>query len=99
MRPIDADYARSKLISAGRAIKGTADSKRFTKLIGILVDKIDAAPTLSQVPVKIGEWLEGEQLEWTRWASKCSLCGSEQEFATNYCPNCGALMDGGKKDG
>jgi hypothetical protein len=117
MRPIDADYARGRLISAGRAIKGASDSKRFTKLIGILVDRIDAAPTLDYAPVRHAEWKEGY----------CSKCGAETTFTdrdeavydydweenlryshtetyrtyheTPYCPLCGALMDGGKRDG
>ena len=101
MRPIDADYARAKLISAGRAIKGTADSKRFTKLIGILVDRIDAAPNLDYAPARHGEWIE-DDTPFTR-QRKCSLCGRCDNPKTairgRFCWYCGALMDGGKKDG
>lgn len=50
-------------------------------------------------PVKHAEWLDGEHVEWFRWLHKCSLCGGEQETASDYCPNCGAKMDGGHSDG
>lgn len=26
---------------------------------------------------------------------RCSRCGNEEEWSSNYCPNCGAEMDGG----
>ena len=35
------------------------------------------------------------------WVSKCSLCGAEFHEPThgaNYCPNCGAKMDGERKE-
>lgn len=28
----------------------------------------------------------------------CNQCGYEQEFGTNYCPNCGAKMDGERRE-
>lgn len=30
---------------------------------------------------------------------QCSACESKEEGRTNYCPQCGAKMDGGKIDG
>lgn len=35
------------------------------------------------------------------WVSKCSLCGAEFREPThgaNYCPNCGARIDGERKE-
>ena len=28
----------------------------------------------------------------------CSRCGNEEEWSSNYCPNCGADMSGGEED-
>lgn len=93
MRLIDADYARGRLISAGRAIKGTADSKRFTKLIGILVDRIDAAPTLDCVPrqqwISVKERLPDEGID--------VLMRFEQNMAVGFrleCDWCAYTDDG-----
>ena len=49
--------------------------------------------------VKHGEWIEQD---WDDGVYKCSACGEEWCFMegtpennyTNYCPNCGARMDG-----
>lgn len=37
--------------------------------------------------VRHGRWSK----EWGNY--KCSLCGALDDFADNYCPNCGAKMD------
>ncbi len=44
--------------------------------------------------VRHGEWVMNNP-----YAIKiCSLCGYGQSYgAENYCPNCGAIMDGGKE--
>lgn len=59
---------------------------------------IDSMPTLDYEPVRHGEWIP--QL-FSYGTHKCSRCGwripySEDSTldARNYCPNCGAKMDG-----
>lgn len=70
------------------------------------LDKIEEwvfdAPTLDYAPVRHGEWLP--QL-CSYGTFKCSICGwcipySEDSTldARNFCPNCGARMDGGQHD-
>ena len=50
-------------------------------------------------PVRHGRWIESDD-EYVGMFLKCSVCGEdfvsrEADFArTNYCPNCGARMDG-----
>lgn len=50
-----------------------------------------------QTEPKHGKWEESP----TGWIA-CSVCGneppSETNIATDYCPNCGAKMDGGEAD-
>lgn len=54
------------------------------------------------VEVKHGEWVHTTELGFLLihhyW--NCSLCGamSENSGIENYCPNCGAKMDGEKND-
>lgn len=62
---------------------------------------VNDAPAADVVEVRHGKWTligygNGRPLHW-----KCSACGYETFDAvngdTNFCPNCGAKMDGGKE--
>ena len=61
--------------------------------------EIDEAPTVDAVPVRHGNWeiyvispFDGEDV-------KCSECGERGCVPYwNYCPNCGAKMDGERKE-
>ena len=63
---------------------------------------IDVIPRADAVEVVHGRWITRIQSYGT---PKCSVCGwcipySEDSRldATNYCPNCGAKMDGGNEE-
>lgn len=51
---------------------------------------VELAPTVD--PIKHGRWV------WVNGWVSCSVCGceppSETNITSNYCPNCGAKMDG-----
>lgn len=55
-------------------------------------------PTADVQPVKHGRWVE---LDYDKSFCKCSECGVNWEWNIifycnfNYCPSCGAIMDGG----
>jgi hypothetical protein len=64
--------------------------------------RIMAAPAADVVEVRHGKW-RGELVERCDWRGKkqkyyqpnsCSLCHEAVLERTNYCPNCGAKMDG-----
>ena len=46
------------------------------------------AHTIEAEPVRHGRWVDG---------IKCNCCGQVDTTKPNYCPNCGAKMDGGAK--
>ena len=58
------------------------------------------------VPVVHGRWIH-TKIEDSDWGGtfnswKCSVCGyyaGRNPTGTNYCPNCGAKMDGGEDNG
>ena len=71
----------------------------------IVIDEINAFPAVDVQEVKHGEWNRIKQIK--HWADTetvstniagfyCSLCGMEEKFKYNYCPNCGAKMNGEK---
>ena len=63
---------------------------------------VSVAPTVDAVEVVHGRWEKASQ---TMPIYKCSVCGERNLFRngdnvlSNYCPNCGAKMDGGTEDG
>lgn len=59
------------------------------------------APTIDAVPVVRGRWRTWEEQFPDRTTKKknnlgvfCSACQLHADNMTNYCPNCGARMDG-----
>ena len=63
-----------------------------------IFEYINAAPTLDYAPVRHGFWWYGEEYAGVHEV-ECSICGEAEKEYHDYCPNCGAKMDGGKKDG
>ena len=49
------------------------------------------------VPVRHGRWIEKDKYSFGTFYD-CSICGNcilDNGHSWNYCPNCGARMDGG----
>ena len=65
-----------------------------------VLDSIDAQPTVDAVEVVHGRWIDTDYKPDIY--CKCSVCGRRvyaYDDGYNYCPNCGAKMDGGNEDG
>lgn len=72
---------------------------------GDAIDIIEDAPAADVAQVVRGRW-EKEPSSFWRWTPsgavavarttyRCGLCGRGTAVKSNYCPNCGAMMDGG----
>lgn len=55
----------------------------------LVYKKLRELPTTDVVEVNHGEW---EKRGF--YGHNCSVCDSLNDIDTNYCPNCGAKMDG-----
>ena len=57
---------------------------------------VHGAPTANVSPVLHGRWVMKETMIRSPFAKNayCSECLEETGYASNYCPNCGARMDG-----
>ena len=57
------------------------------------LDYIDSEPAADVAPVRHGRWImHDDEFGLT---CECSVCHIETMGDGNYCPNCGAKMDGG----
>ena len=79
----------------------TEDVSQLKKSLEKLVTCIKSQPTADVAEVKHGEWNRHEDFEHCWY--ECSNCGGEPLRSiwgvtcfTEYCPYCGAKMDGGK---
>lgn len=54
-------------------------------------------PAADVAPVRHGRWIEHKHFHHDNYIDstyECSECKVEEPFTSNYCPNCGAKMDG-----
>lgn len=61
---------------------------------------IEKQPIIDAEPVRHGHWIFNpkDAIEMMFTLPKCSECGAESPNGGNYCPNCGAKMDGGENE-
>lgn len=59
-----------------------------------VVRYLETLPTVDAAPVAHGRW---EILDFAGYM-RCSVCGQIMDGYYNYCPHCGAKMDGDKND-
>ena len=61
------------------------------------ISMVEIAPTVDAVEVVHGRWVDNGIPD--SMLSGCSVCGfSCGTYSFNYCPKCGAKMDGERKD-
>ena len=86
MRLIDADALKEWIGCDG-------DNKYKSQIIHEIADRIDEQPTVVAKPTRHGKWLNGDMPTYGGY--KCSVCRRRTvHYKANYCPNCGAKMDG-----
>lgn len=57
----------------------------------VIVNEMRKQPTIEAEPVMHGKWFDVGSL-----SCRCNRCGCKNSHETDYCPNCGARMDGEK---
>ena len=89
---IDRKAAIKLLTSVGLEV---SDGKRRT--VAKCINEIELMPAADVAPVRHGRWIDhkaGEQNRVNVYI-ECSECNTWYCYAkTNYCPNCGAQMEG-----
>lgn len=93
MRLIDADKADVNFINTYYSDHCRTDDVQ---------EWLEEQPTIDAKPVKHGEWKHTDYAKHWRGKDECGVCGFHEDDRrnmswANYCPNCGAKMDGGKE--
>lgn len=108
MRLIDANKAKEilKKLLLETAMNNTGDFSIMC--VNIAMERIDTwiglVPTVDAEPMRHGRWIyKGARGRFP--VCECSVCGNVEnaDWAVlgdnvNYCPNCGAKMDGERRD-
>ena len=76
----------------------------FYDLPVVAVENIETAPSVDAVEVVHGRWeYDFEPIAWCEDYVKvvytCSVCECRSQDESHYCPNCGAKMDGERREG
>lgn len=100
MRLIDAEKLCLHLADIQLANRGWKDD--YCEVLDDIISIIDEQTTIEAEPVRHGGWIEPEEYTGhTEWHCSycgdvvCTICGYP---SADYCPNCGAKMDGGEKN-
>ena len=91
-RYIDADFLLKDIRES--VVFSVRDAKTSPELRGArkIIDRIENAPTVDVVEVKHGEWDNNGGFY------RCSECINYTNYDYDYCPYCGAKMDGKEND-
>ena len=81
-RYIDADKMREDWLENGE--------NEYVYDTNAVLDSIDAQPTADVVEVRHGYW---ENRYNEEYKYRCSLCDGGSDRCSDYCPNCGAIME------
>ena len=83
------------------------DRKGPAEMRFVFWQDIEKAPTISAVPVVHGRWVKANGMMPPEYHGRkcCSVCDAfalsdfyGRERLSDFCPNCGAKMDGGATD-
>lgn len=89
---------REAALRAVHGQRGPCRSPAQNQMLDYLKAAVIRIPAADVAPVVHGRWIhDGCRIKGGIDWCHCSECGKSDNFCarTNYCPNCGAKMDGG----
>ena len=87
--------SRAEVLKHQRKMSGADWGGEFWDF-AVLVEAIEKIHAADVVEVRHGYW---ESRYNEEYKYRCSLCDGGSDLCSDYCPNCGAIMDGKRKDG
>lgn len=85
----------------GKLTAGAPNTENALYKASSIYAVIDNVPSADVAPVRHGRWIEQEKYTFGVMYA-CSICDNlilDNGHSWNYCPNCGAKMDGGDGNG
>lgn len=93
--------AAIEAIDCNITITGRQNAELVAATIGTFADRIKALPAADVVPVVHGKWMK-EDRGHVEYCAVCDQCGFDWMWSDmgyfKFCPNCGAKMDGERKE-
>jgi hypothetical protein len=92
--------ASYKDVSSLEVVSYFRHSSDFDDGVEFILEKLDTIPVADVQPVRHGKWVLDKPDEYGNRKPKCSVCGEYHLYSwsdytrCNYCPQCGAKMDG-----
>ena len=96
MRLIDADALEQIITEKFKEHYGDTVYQFIHDFFRFVIRQIRRMPTIEAEPVKHGRWIDVREYCGDFMCSNCDALYGTNKF--NYCPNCGATMDGGNND-
>lgn len=93
-RLIWGDIAESQLKKLADHYHGSFSGDAFERAMQLIAE----LPTVDAVEVVHGRWIWHNKRALFEFKYECSICHDGSDLESNYCPNCGAKMDGERKD-
>lgn len=78
-----------RLIDADKFVLALMDASLSSVDEDTILDLVDSVHTVDAVPV-----VHGRRVDYGGFYCRCSQCEGTLPVCSNYCPNCGAKMDG-----
>ena len=102
MRLIDADKLSNVIALREYNIRRNkiqyAHAESILWALDVAWKEIEAAPTIEAEPVRHGKWIkkfiESAEWNWDELYYECSECTLLSKTVSEFCPHCGAEMDG-----
>lgn len=93
---------RTEAASEYRECIGCRHAKRRCEVGLATMPAADVAPVVhglwEEEPSSFWRWTPSGAVVVARTTYRCGLCGRGTAVKSNYCPNCGAKMDGGNEN-
>lgn len=94
--------ALRKILDGWRDAHADVDDVHGCGLLEDVICEVDAQTAADVAPVVHGRWEQDADGDWycTNCNEVVAICesGRERTYRKPYCPNCGAMMDGGVTD-
>ena len=98
-----ADYIEREALDKALTLSAANDKDKNRRIWAKAICVLHDIPAADVTPAAHGRWIEWDEFFGRKTGKKnlgvfCSMCRNHADNNFDYCPNCGAKMDGGAGD-